>query len=169
MQKLLIALQILLAYSFVKPLQRCPRRAINAANAAEDLTTLKVPQLKQLLKERGLKVSGKKQDLIDRLREHSPAEDEPEDESLFATISSHVAEMGSLGPAQSLSLHLALLRLALHAYPARLGYVDRTLGASVSLLSAAAEVSPDVAALAEEAVLVAEEVLPDAADASPAQ
>ena len=88
--------------------------------------------------------------IIDRLREHSPAEDEPEDESLFATISSHVAEMGSLGPAQSLSLHLALLRLALHAYPARLGYVDRTLRAAISLLSAAAEVSPDVAALAEE-------------------
>ena len=74
MQKLLIALQILLAYSFVKPLQRCPRRAINAANAAEDLAALKVADLKLLLKERGLKVSGKKAELIDRLREHAAAE-----------------------------------------------------------------------------------------------
>ena len=54
MQNLLIALQILLAYSFVKPLQRC--RAIQAANAAEDLAGLKVADLKVLLKERGLKV-----------------------------------------------------------------------------------------------------------------
>ena len=77
MQKLLIALQILLAYSFVKPLQRCPRRAINAANAAEDLAALKVADLKLLLKERGLKVSGKKQELIDRLREHAAAEAPP--------------------------------------------------------------------------------------------
>ena len=74
MQKLLIASQLLLVYSFVKPLQRCPRRAINAATAAEDLAALKVPQLKQLLKERGLKVGGKKQDLIDRLEEHAAAE-----------------------------------------------------------------------------------------------
>ncbi len=74
MQKLLIASQILLVYSFVKPLQRCPRRAIQVANAAEDLAALKIADLKVLLKERGLKLSGKKAELIDRLREQAAAE-----------------------------------------------------------------------------------------------
>ena len=60
----LLAILPLLA-SFSPPLQRCHRRrrAITPKAATVDLATLKVPQLKALLKERGLKVSGKKQEL----------------------------------------------------------------------------------------------------------
>ena len=72
MHRLIALLKILYVSSFLAPLQRCSLRGLKAA--AEDLHSLKVPQLKQLLKERGLKVSGKKQELIDRLREHAAAE-----------------------------------------------------------------------------------------------
>ena len=40
----------------------------NGATAPIDLTTLTVPVLKSMLRERGLKVSGKKAELIERLR-----------------------------------------------------------------------------------------------------
>ena len=72
MHRLIALLHILSASAFLAPLQRCSLRGLKAA--AEDLATLKVPQLKALLKERGLKVSGKKQELIDRLEEHAAAE-----------------------------------------------------------------------------------------------
>jgi hypothetical protein len=72
MHRLIALLKILYVSSFLAPLQRCSLRGLKAAN--QDLASLKVPQLKALLKERGLKVSGKKQDLIDRLREHAAAE-----------------------------------------------------------------------------------------------
>ena len=74
MHRLLAILPLLTSFS--PPLQRCHRgrRAITPKAATEDLAGLKVPQLKALLKERGLKVSGKKQDLIDRLEEHAAAE-----------------------------------------------------------------------------------------------
>ena len=76
MHRLLAILPLLTSFS--PPLQRCrrARRAITpkAANGAEDLSKLKVADLKVLLKERGLKLSGKKQDLIDRLEEHAAAE-----------------------------------------------------------------------------------------------
>ncbi len=76
MHRLLAILPLLTSFS--PPLQRCrrARRAITpkAANGAEDLSKLKVADLKVLLKERGLKVSGKKQELIDRLEEHAAAE-----------------------------------------------------------------------------------------------
>ena len=74
MHRLIALLHILSASSFLAPVQRCNLRRRATANGAEDLASLKVPQLKALLKERGLKVSGKKQDLIDRLREHAAAE-----------------------------------------------------------------------------------------------
>jgi hypothetical protein len=74
MHRLLAILPLLTSFS--PPLQRChrARRAITPKAATEDLAALKVPQLKALLKERGLKVSGKKQELIDRLEEHAAAE-----------------------------------------------------------------------------------------------
>ena len=67
MHRLLAILPLLTSFS--PPLQRCRRgrRAITPKAANEDLAALKVPQLKALLKERGLKLSGKKQELIDRL------------------------------------------------------------------------------------------------------
>ena len=73
MHRLITLLHILHASSFQTPLQRCRPRGLKAA-AEDSLATLKVPQLKALLKERGLKVSGKKQELIDRLEEHAAAE-----------------------------------------------------------------------------------------------
>ena len=72
MHRLITLLYCLSASAFLAPLQRCQHRRLQAAN--DDLAALKVPQLKQLLKERGLKVSGKKQELIDRLEEHAAAE-----------------------------------------------------------------------------------------------
>ena len=72
MHRLITLLHILSASAFLAPLQRCSLRGLKAAN--EDLAALKVPQLKALLKERGLKVGEKKQELIDRLEEHAAAE-----------------------------------------------------------------------------------------------
>ena len=53
MHRLIALLHILSASAFLAPLQRCGLRGLKAA--AEDLASLKVPQLKALLKERGLK------------------------------------------------------------------------------------------------------------------
>lgn len=46
----------------------------------EVVSSLTIPQLKQQLRLRGLKVSGKKQDLVDRLLSISPSPSQPEDE-----------------------------------------------------------------------------------------
>ena len=58
--------------------------------------------------------------IIDRLREHTGAEDEPDDSSLFATVSDHVSEMSSLGLKHSLqasmsTFHSARARAMRHA------------------------------------------------------
>lgn len=55
-----------------------PFRAAKKADETDELNKMKVAQLKVLCKERGLKVSGKKADLQERLREHflnPPAEE----------------------------------------------------------------------------------------------
>mmetsp|Transcript_53189 Transcript_53189/g.99741 ORF Transcript_53189/g.99741 Transcript_53189/m.99741 type:complete len:872 (-) Transcript_53189:215-2830(-) len=78
--------------------RRWHREALKMQAVVDDLQSMKVPDLKTMLKARGLKVSGKKAELIARLSEATADEKVPEDEQTESeaeaalTASEHVAK-----------------------------------------------------------------------------
>jgi hypothetical protein len=64
------------------------------SQSADELRALTVPQLKALLKEAGLKVGGRKEELLERLMEASPAAAAADDADIVSSAADDAAEGG---------------------------------------------------------------------------